>query len=108
MDEQEFERFLGHAYQAPSERPPRPEVIAAVMARVDRRRRSRALVLGLAGVIGVGVASAAFAATGLGDVVTGLAARIPPEPAMIDPSIVLAVGFFLMLAAAARNAIREF
>jgi len=108
MDEQEFEAFLGGAYRAPPEQPDRPQVVAAVMARVERRRRSRAVVLSLAAVAGVGVAGAVFTATGLGDVVTGLVARIPPEPAMIDPSIVLVVGFSLMLAAAARNAIREF
>ena len=87
MDEQEFEGFLASAYRAPSERPERPELAAAVLARVHRRRRSRAVVLGLATVIGVGVAGAAFAITGLGDVVMGLAMRIPPEPAMIDPTI---------------------
>lgn len=108
MDEQEFEGFLRHAYRAPSDRPERPELAMAVMVRVDRRRRSRAAVLGLATVIGMGVAGAAFAATGLSDVLMTLLAKVPPEPAMIDPTIVLAVGFFLMLAAAARNAIREF
>lgn len=107
MDEHEFEDFLVNAYRAPSERPERPELAMAVLARVERRRRTRGAVLGLAAVIGFGVVGAAFAATGLGDVLMSLAANAPPEPAMIDPSIVLAVGFFLMLAAAARNAIRE-
>jgi hypothetical protein len=107
MNEQEFETFLAGAYRAPSERPQRPELALAVLARVERRQRSRTVVLGLAAVIGVGVAGAAFAATGLGDVLMGLAAHAPPAPAMIDPSIVVAVGLVLMLAAVARNALRE-
>jgi len=107
MNEQEFEGFLAGAYQARADRPETPELVAAVLARVQRRRRLRAGIMGLAAGIGLGVAVAAFAATGLGDVIASLLAKAPPEPAMIDPSIVLAVGFFLMLAAVARNAIRE-
>ena len=108
MDEQEFEGFLANAYRGALDRLEQAELAAAVLARVERRRRSQAVVLGLAAVVGVGVAGAAFAATGLGDVMMALATKIPPRPAMIDPSIVVAVGFFLMLAAAGRNAIREF
>jgi uncharacterized SAM-binding protein YcdF (DUF218 family) len=107
MDEQEFEGFLASAYRAPSDRPERPELAAAVLARVQRRRRVRTAVLGLAAGIGIGVAGAAVAATGLMSVLADALASAPPEPAMIDPSIVLAVGFVLMLAAAVRNAIRD-
>jgi hypothetical protein len=107
MDDQEFEGFLASAYQAPSDRPERPELAAAVLARVRRRRRMRTSALGLAAGIGVGIAVSAFAATGMAGVLSDLVAKAPPEPAMIDPSIVLAVGFFLMVAAAARNAIGD-
>src|SRR5260221_12172054 len=99
MDEQEFEGFLASAYRVPSDRPERPELDAAVVVRVLRRRRVRTAVLGLAAGIGIGVAGAAVAATGLMSVLADALANAPPEPAMIDPSIVLVVGFVLMLAA---------
>lgn len=107
MDEQEFEGFLAAAYRAPSERPERPELAAAVLARVQRRHRTRTAVLGLAAAIGVGVAGAALAATGVAGMLADALAHAPPEPAMLDPSLVLAVGFILLLAAAGRHAIRE-
>jgi hypothetical protein len=107
MDEQPFEALLASAYRAPSVRPDQPELIAAVLARSGRRRGARAAVLGLAAAIGFGVAGAAFAMTGLAGALAEAIADAPPEPAMLDPSLVLAVGFFLMLAAAARNTIRE-
>ena len=108
MTEHEFETFLAGAFRATSGRAEQPQIAAAVLARVERRRRSRTAVLGLAAVAGVGVAGAAFAATGLGDVLMKLAARAPSEPAMIDPSIVVAIGLALMLAVAGRNALRDF
>jgi hypothetical protein len=107
MNEQEFQGFLANAYQAPSERAEQPELAAAVLARVRRRRRVRTIVLGLAAGAGVGVAAGAIAATGLAGALSDALARIPPQPAMIDPSIMLAVGFFLMLLAAARHLIRD-
>jgi hypothetical protein len=107
MTEQEFEDFLAGAYRARSDRPEQPDLASAVLARVQRRRRVRATVLGLATGIGLGVAVVAAAATGLAGVFAELLAKAPREPAMLDPSIVVAVGFALMLAAAARNAIRE-
>ena len=107
MNEQEFEGFLASAYRAPSDRPEQPALAAAVLARVQRRRRVRTVVLGFAVVVGVGIAGGALAATGLAGLLADALANAPPEPAMIDPSIVLAVGFFLMLAAAARHTIRE-
>src|SRR4249919_1656621 len=100
MTEHEFETFLAGAYRAPSDRPERPQIAVAVLARVERRRRSRTAILGLAAVAGVGVAGAAFAVTGLGDVMMRLAAHASAEPAMIDPSIVVAIGLVLMLAVA--------
>jgi hypothetical protein len=108
MHEQEFENFLSHAYRVPPESPPPPDLTLAIMARMERRRVSRTAVLGLAGAVGVGVVAAALAATGLVDRLVGLASNIPPEPAMIDPSLVVGLGFLLMLAAAARNWLREF
>ena len=107
MDEHEFERFLAGAYRAPSGRLEQPQIAAAVLARVQRRRQTRALVLGLAVVFGVGVVAAAVAATGLAVRLAQALAQAPSEPAMIDPSIVVAVGLVLMLAAAARHALRE-
>jgi hypothetical protein len=107
MDEQAFETFLASAYSAPSDRPEQPELARAVVDRVQRRRRARAAVLALAAAVGVGVAAAAIAATGVARALGELVAHAPPEPAMLDPSIVVAGGLFLMLLAAARNMLRE-
>jgi len=107
MDEAQFETFLAAAYRGPSGRPERPDLVAEVLARVQRRRRARRGVLALATLVGVGVAGAAIAATGVAGLLAEALAKVGPEPTLIDPSICLAVGFFLMLLAAARNEIRD-
>jgi predicted metal-binding membrane protein len=107
MDEHEFETFLAGAYRAPSGRPEGPDIAAVVVARVARGRRRRAMVLGSAVAFGAGVVGAAVAATGLAPRLTETLSQTLPESAMIDPSLVVAAGLVLILAAAARNVLRD-
>ncbi len=108
MDDTEFEALLSAAYAEPSARTPSPQMVAQIMARAGRRRGSRRAVLALATLAGCGVVAAAVVATGMAGLVSRTLANLGPEPTIIDPSICLGIGFFLMLLAAARNEIREF
>ena len=107
MDEHEFETFLAGAYRAPSGRPEQPDIAAAVVARVARGRLRRVMVLGLASAFGAGVLGAAVAATGLAPRLTGTLTHTLPDTALIDPSVVVVIGLALILAAAARNVVRD-
>jgi len=108
MDDTQFEALLASAYRAPSERIEPPELMDRILARAERRRRIRRAKLALATLVGVGVAVLAFAATGVAGKMGRALASAGPEPTLIDPTICLAVGFFLMLLAAARNELRDF
>lgn len=107
MNDRDFERFLADAYQAPSDRPEAPQLIAAVLVRARRRGRVRVLVLASATAVGLGIAGAAFAVSGVGRLLAEDLTDASSAPAMIDPSLVVAAGLVLMIAAAARNALRE-
>ena len=108
MNDTEFEALLGAAYAEPSAREPSPQMVAAIMARADRRRRSRRVVLAMATLAGCAIVAAAILATGVAGLVSRALAHLGSEPAIINPSVCVGVGFFLILLAAARNEIREF
>ena len=108
MDDTQFEALLSAAYAEPSARTPSPQMVAEIMARADRRRRSRRAVLTMATLAGCAIVAAAVLATGVAGLVSRAVASLGPEPTIIDPSVCLGIGFFLMLLAAARNEIREF
>ncbi|MGZ6013996.1 MAG: hypothetical protein ACXWK0_19310 [Caulobacteraceae bacterium] len=108
MNDSQFEALLGAAYAQPSERTVPPDMVDAVIARAGRRRGSRRAVLALATLAGCAVVAAAIVATGMTGLIARTLAHLGPEPAIIDPSICLGIGFFLMLLAAARNEVREF
>jgi hypothetical protein len=108
MDDTQFEALLSAAYAEPSARTPSPLMVAEIMARAGRRRRSRRVVLAMATLAGCAIVAAAILATGMAALVSRALAGLGPEPAILDPSICLGVGFFLMLLAAARNEVREF
>jgi hypothetical protein len=108
VDDNAFEALLGAAYAEPSERALPPELVADVLARAGRRRGARRMVLALATLAGCTIVAAAIVATGMTGTISHALAHIGPEPRIIDPSICLGVGFFLMLLAAARNEVREF
>ncbi len=107
MNESEFEALLNADFARPSGRAVAPELVAGVMDRVQRRRRARRAVLAMATLAGCGVTAAVVVATGMTGLVSRTLANLGPEPTLIDPSICLGVGFFLMLLAAARNEVRE-
>jgi len=107
MNETQFEALLNADFARPSERAVAPELVAGVLERVQRRRRGRRAVLALATLAGCGVTAVAIVATGMTGLVSRSLANLGPEPSILDPSICLGVGFFLMLLAAARNEVRE-
>src|SRR4051794_12859401 len=106
MNDSEFEVLLGAAFTEPSDRPVQPQLIAGVLDRVERRRRMRRAVLGLATLAGCAVVALAILATGVTGLISRTLAELGPEPKIIDPSICLAVGFLLMVLAAVRNEVR--
>jgi anti-sigma factor RsiW len=108
MNDTEFEALLSAAYAEPSARTPSPQMVAEIMDRAGRRRSSRRVVLAMATLAGCTIVAAAIVATGMAGLVSRTLAHLGPEPAIIDPSICLGIGFFLMLLAAARNEVREF
>jgi len=108
MDDTQFEALLSAAYAEPSARNPSPQMVAEIMARAGRRRRSRHLVLAMATLAGCVIVAAAIVATGMAGLVSHALADLGPEPTIINPSVCVGVGFFLILLAAARNEIREF
>lgn len=108
MNDTEFEALLGAAYAEPSDRAPSPQMVAGIMARADRRRRSRRVVLAMATLAGCAIVAAAIVATGVAGLVSRALAHLGPEPSITNPSVCVAVGVFLILLAAARNEIREF
>jgi hypothetical protein len=108
MDDTQFEALLGAAYAEPSARTPSPQMVGQIMARAGRRRRSRRAVLAMATLAGCAIVAAAILATGVLGLVSHALAHLGPEPAIINPSVCVGVGVFLILLAAARNEIREF
>ena len=107
MDDTQFEALLNAAYAEPSARTPSPEMVARVMTQAGRRRSARRVVLALASLAGCAIVAAAIVATGMAGLVSHTLANLGPEPTILDPSICLGIGFFLMLLAAARNEVRE-
>jgi hypothetical protein len=107
MDDQAFEALLAAAYAQPSGPPIAPALVEAVLEGARRRRGARRAVLAMATLAGCAIVAAAIVATGMTGLIARTVAGLGPEPAFIDPSICLAVGFLLMLLAAARNAVRE-
>jgi hypothetical protein len=105
MDDAQFAALLAHAYRLPSERVEQPGLVDDVLSRIQRRRVMRGVVLMLATLVGLGVAIAAFALTGVAGKVAGELASL--RPASVEPSVWWVVGFVLILSAAVRNAIRD-
>jgi len=108
MNDTEFEALLGGAYAEPSRRTPSPQMVGEIMARADRRRRSRRLVLAMATLAGGAIVAAAVTATGAAGLVSRALAHLGAEPTLLSPSLCVGVGVFLILLVAARNEIREF
>jgi len=79
----------------------RPDIAAAVMARLRRAERRRRVVILGSGLVGVGVAVAAMAAVGLSAPALLGAFR----PLEMDPQAVLVLGLAVIGAAVARRAL---
>jgi hypothetical protein len=108
MNDTDFEALLSAAYAEPSARTPSPQMVAEIMERADRRRRSRRVVLAMATLAGCTIVAAAIVATGMAGLVSRALANLGPEPTLINPSVCVGIGVFLILLAAARNEIQEF
>ena len=109
----EFEAQLANAFRAPMDRPPGPDVAAAVEARLRLHDRLRVGAVIAGGLTGLLVFAAALSAAHALDALPGLLRQGVAEAAALlprlagDPIVLMVLGAGLLAAAMARVASRD-